>query len=251
MPKKDKFSFAVYTDRNGVSTYDYTFGCAFALRDFDKDKILQRPYFRMCNLSPTTTDEEFLSRYNETSEAYISNNVSVRAGISVNAFVVDVDEFDTRCQELKRLIDNLRGYFSRIEHHTDKLKSFSAVLADKIASSDESNKKWRNQYRRAKELVDEYDKVLHAITHLVKKAKETYKASDAKIQLEYRKRFANRLRLARLGKNYPQYYIANELGLTVASYQHYEKGRREPSITNIFRLAKILGVTPNWLLGYE
>lgn len=218
---------------------DLELDSAFALFSFDNERILQRKFFSKTPLCRQgLSDAEILSAFSETADEDIRDNVYV-------------DEYDTHCQILKDLMYDLYSYQRKIEKHVEKLKNFRAVLADKIASSDEQNEKWRNQYQRAKGLIYSYNICLAYIKNLREKVNYEYKTRDAKIQSIYRKRFANRLKLARLGKNLSQFFLADKLGLTVAAYHNYENAKREPTLTNLIRLAKVLGVTPNWLLGFE
>lgn len=43
--------------------------------------------------------------------------------------------------------------------------------------------------------------------------------------------------------------VAEKMGITVAAYQNYETGRREANYENLAKLAKIYGVTTDYLLG--
>ena len=51
--------------------------------------------------------------------------------------------------------------------------------------------------------------------------------------------------------NTPQGVFAAQLGLKQAIYSHYENKRREPSLDEVCRIARVLGTTPNVLLGFE
>ena len=48
-----------------------------------------------------------------------------------------------------------------------------------------------------------------------------------------------------------QIAFAKELGLSQPVYARYEKGDREPTLNELIRIARALGVTPNVLLGFE
>lgn len=49
----------------------------------------------------------------------------------------------------------------------------------------------------------------------------------------------------------PQGVFAERLGLKQAKYSHYENKRREPSLDELCKIARLLGTTPNVLLGFE
>lgn len=44
---------------------------------------------------------------------------------------------------------------------------------------------------------------------------------------------------------------ARRAGLTERRYGHYIVGNREPDLATLVRIAKVLGSSPNWLLGVE
>ena len=61
--------------------------------------------------------------------------------------------------------------------------------------------------------------------------------------------FAAQLRIRR--GNTPQGVFAEQLGLKQAVYSHYENRRREPTLDELCRIARVLNVTPNDLLGFS
>lgn len=71
----------------------------------------------------------------------------------------------------------------------------------------------------------------------------------------YAGRFAARLREARLaarsGSGMSQQEIAVALGLSQASISDYERGRRRPNLATLQTLARMLGVSADWLLAGE
>ena len=58
---------------------------------------------------------------------------------------------------------------------------------------------------------------------------------------------ANRLRVLRGSE--AQGSFAAKIGLKQAIYCHYEKGRNEPSLKVLVRIADTFGVSTDWLLG--
>lgn len=203
---------------------------AFAFRNFDKTRILQRNF--CSNKNPVMLDfcdDAFLEHMCEP-------------------FANNSDFVDMRCGQIKEITLELRKYYKRMLKHLSKLGEISIALAKKIASSNEENKKWRSQYRRTNDLINKYESIGSFFIGLIDKSNKCYKKLDDKRKKIYRKEFAGRLRLARTVKDYSQGYIANELGLTVGAYQFYERGQREPNLTNLIRLSKILDVTLEWLI---
>lgn len=61
--------------------------------------------------------------------------------------------------------------------------------------------------------------------------------------------FANRLREARIAKGLTQKELAAKAEVASASYSAYEKGKNFPPLDSALRLAKVLGVSLDWLCG--
>ena len=56
-------------------------------------------------------------------------------------------------------------------------------------------------------------------------------------------------RAAELGLS--QAEVARASGLNERRYNHYARGRRQPDLATLVRIAETLKTTPNWLLGVE
>ena len=56
------------------------------------------------------------------------------------------------------------------------------------------------------------------------------------------------LEYLRKKKGWSQEYVARQLEITRATYNSWERGRTEPTVTHIKQLAKIFGVTIDYLL---
>lgn len=63
--------------------------------------------------------------------------------------------------------------------------------------------------------------------------------------------FYENLRNARLRKGLSQKELAEKLGVARSSYCMYESGDREPNIITILKIADLLDVSTNELLGYD
>ncbi len=59
--------------------------------------------------------------------------------------------------------------------------------------------------------------------------------------------FCNRLKEARLAKNYTQEQLADIIGVAKSTYTGYEKGNREPNMLTISKLIKALDIDANYL----
>ena len=63
--------------------------------------------------------------------------------------------------------------------------------------------------------------------------------------------FGKRLREARMRKKLTQPKLADAVGVALRTYQCYEQGIREPAYHILVRLADVLDVSTDYLLGRE
>lgn len=63
--------------------------------------------------------------------------------------------------------------------------------------------------------------------------------------------FAERLKFARNFRGITQKSMAEQIGIQETSYQHYEYGKREPNHEITTKIAQILKVPTDFLLGYD
>ncbi len=66
-----------------------------------------------------------------------------------------------------------------------------------------------------------------------------------------KKKVGERIRVARVTKGLSQQNMADELGLTVASYSNIERGVTDITITRLFEIARILQVKIENILDLE
>ena len=61
----------------------------------------------------------------------------------------------------------------------------------------------------------------------------------------------DRLRLTRIERGFTQQHIADYLDTGLRNYQKYESGDATPSVSRLVKLADILGVPTDYLLGRD
>lgn len=61
--------------------------------------------------------------------------------------------------------------------------------------------------------------------------------------------FPERLKMLRDDKGFTQQQLAEVLNITVSSVSHYENGSRQPSIEILIRLADVMNVSIDYLVG--
>lgn len=63
--------------------------------------------------------------------------------------------------------------------------------------------------------------------------------------------FPKRLRAQRMRKGYTQQQMADLLDLSLNAYQKYEQAERSPSLDTLVRIADLLAVSTDYLLGRD
>ena len=63
--------------------------------------------------------------------------------------------------------------------------------------------------------------------------------------------FSKRLRMLRKENGLTAQYMADKLDLSLRAYQFYESGEREPSLQTLVKIADILIVSTDYLLGRD
>ena len=197
---------------------------AFALADFDKDRILSREFFRNLNLpSADMSDKEFLKKSFD-----ISN----------------LDGAEKAIIELVEIREMVKKYRERLIKHSRKLEDFSKKIAYSIAEYGESEK-LRKSFRRAKFLSEEYSKISKDyVAKLYHETQDKINSCDAIAGRYYRKKFSSKLKKIRKEKKMTQADLGRLLGIAQTGIFAYENAQREPSLSTLQRMAKILDVSP-------
>lgn len=207
---------------------------AFALRDFDAERILQRPYFRKFGFEVDKTDEEVLQ--------------SMRG--------MNFDSFETTQQKLVTIEDfifELNHYMVCIERHMERLKNYMRLLEYKITTDETIElKPLRIRHKKAQDIKDKHYEVIFCdIVKFIEKVFGVHEELEKKIKTHYRKVFATRLKQARKLTGLTQEVFAPKVGLTKNGYALYETARRDPSIPTLVRISKELRTSVDWLLGLK
>lgn len=65
----------------------------------------------------------------------------------------------------------------------------------------------------------------------------------------YKQQFISNLKELREEKNLSQKKLSEKLYIPVSTYANWEQGRREPSISDIFKIIKVLEIDANYLFN--
>mgnify|MGYP002857289982 CR=1 FL=1 len=227
---------------------------AFALRDFDEDRILARKIFYPLYETYIKVDDDLwslkgveipgiLATDNQTLDLFCE--IALRAQNKYDYCMVQF-----LIEQLNDIAKKALAYEKKIWRHCKRLEKYSrkwneAVCSDESFSADAI----RTKTRRLQKLLKSYDDVQNAVKNLqvliqvcIAEITDAYEKADQKI-------FAMRLRQARTAAGLTQTQLANRIGMTQGGYTGYENSIREPSIATLKRLSRILNTPTDWLLG--
>lgn len=193
---------------------------AFALRDFDEKRILQRPYFRKLNL-PVSTDENILRTFNVLTAA-------------------TADAMEQKFEDLRKLNLAVQNYRRLIIKHRKRLRKFFNYYDEK------GN---REKSERAAGLLLKYNWFEEASELFNLKFGSLFINGEKEIDTQRRRDFSDRLRQARKESGMTQMQLAAKIGMTQGGYTQYENAGREPSLSTLAKLSRILKRPTDWLLG--
>ena len=192
---------------------------AFALRNFDEERILQRKFFWQLEL-PVGTDEEILDAFNVSS-------------------LKDSEAMTARLDDLRGLKAKVAAYTKRILNHHAKLEKFF----DKAGDDKEKFRVWQLRQR--------YADVVHLLGNLQTNFNHIEQVGEKNLDEQRKREFATRLKQARRTAGLTQLDVALKLRQSAAGYASYEQGKNEPSIAMLIRICEVLGTTTDKLLGIK
>ena len=197
--------------------------CAF--RDFDSSRILQRPFFKNFYFDSNKSDAEILESLNNTTED-------------------SVDSWEKNLYAIKAIHDRLEEFRHLIDRH------------NKTRLNMYNKKKSKSKKTKTPELQHfiptiEYSSASSSVLELINKFNNLYCDIEKKLQAHYRKDFANRLKQARQALGLTQKQLGALIQVSPQAFYLYENGKRDVSVPTIIRLAKVLNMDGNQILGLE
>ena len=198
---------------------------AFAFRNFDSARILQRPFFKNFYFEPEKSDAEILDSLN------VTKNDSV---------------------------DSLEKKLYMIKATHERLTEFRHLI-------DKHNEKRLNKYNRKKseakgikitELkhpapVMEYFNASISVSELINQFERLYYEIEKKIKTLYRKDFGNRLKQGRKSLGLTQKQLGALIQVSPQIFSLYERGEQDVPVYAVIRLAKALNISSDQLLGLK
>ena len=205
---------------------------AFAFRDFDEKRILQRQFFKDFNFDADKSDAEILQ------DLSLANDDSLAT----------LERKHKALNETFNQLSRLRAL--AINHSNRRLEKYRKAIQKKIAAAAVISESLQRKYNREQSLATEYILVIPlAIADLMETVEKIWRELENKLQETYRKNFAERLKQARLKASLSRKELGDIINLSPNGFGQYETGRREPSLTSLIRLARTLNITTDWLIG--
>ena len=198
---------------------------AFAFRDFDSTRILQRSFFRDFNFDSDKSDAQILESLSIVPEDSIDT-------WERNLYVIKATH--ERLLKFRRLINR---------HNETRLDKYNKM-------------KSKSQDVKITELVHpapvmEYFSASLSVLELMNKFKQLYSEIEKKIQVRYRKDFGNRLRLLRKDLGLTQAKFGDLVQVSPQVFSLYERGEHDVPVHTIIRLAKVLDMSSDKILGLK
>ena len=198
---------------------------AFAFRDFDSARILQRPFFKDFYFAPDKSDEELLESLSHVQED------------SVDAWerkLYVIKATHERLTEFRHLID--RHNETRLNRYNEKKSKSEGI---KLA-----------ELRRPAPVMEYFSASLNVL-ELMNKFEKLYHKIEKNVQGRYRKEFAARLKQARQALGLTQKQLGELVQISPQVFSLYELGKRDIPVHTIIRLAKALDMNGNQILGLK
>lgn len=206
---------------------------AFALRDFDGERILQRPFFKGFHFDADKSDAEILQ---DLSLGYDDS----------------LSTLERKHKVLNEIFNNLSRLDVLVCKHSKRLKIYRQKLKKKIKSVGDDVKKMSLEKRDefGQRLGFEYVLVIDSdIENLMQLVENKWHELENRLQETYRKNFAERLKQARIKANLSRKQLGDAINISPNGFGLYETGKREPTLTSLIRLARTLNVSADWLIG--
>ena len=191
---------------------------AFAFRDFDSARILQRRFFRNFYFELDKSDEEILQSLSKTSEDL-------------------VDSLEKKLYVIRATHERLTAFRHLINRHNEQRLAYF----------------YRKPNAKDKHRVTEmeYFSASLSVLELMNKFEKLYYDIEKKIQALYRKEFGTRLKQGRKSLGLTQKQLGALIQVSPQAFSLYERGEQDIPVYTVIRLAKALNTSSDKLLGLK
>ena len=222
---------------------------AFAFRDFDAQRILQRPWFKELDLARGKDEDVLRSFYNVQEKPIPGITPSGILRIIAPGEEGYLEGMLEKLDMITRLVDRAGDYGARIERHMRRLNEIQKNSVERFMSTED--KIYKQKFERTTELIKSYLAFLNSITALCDEIFLKEEMVNQVYKRNYREYFfGKRLRQARMAAGMTQQQLADKVGLkTYNAISQYEKGVSDPALPTLLRISMELKCSFDWLLG--
>ena len=211
---------------------------AFALQNFDKNKILQRPFFK-----DLTVDGAKIFSDNMTDEENLQNLFSADS----------IESKEISRQAYKIIYSAVEDYQKKILRHKFRIEIFIGWITRRLVKTSPSDieelKRLQDYHERTEKIWEKYSDIAKSIEDFSLLVSTETAMLDAIISKHYREIFSEKLKSARKSARLTQKELAEKIGVSDVAVTQYERKLREPSISTAMRLAKALNISLDVLCG--
>lgn len=197
---------------------------AFAFRDFDAARILQRPYFKSFDFAAGRTDTE------------IMEELKAAAGDTI-------DTLEEKLRRIKATHDRLEKYRKLIDKHTKRCARYNERKAAALGVT-------LSELKRFAPTIEYFTATLDCV-ELAGKLDKLYYELEKQIQERYQEEFRVRLKQIRLKLGLTQKQFGDLVQVSPLGISRYERGERDMPIYTVIRLAKVLNLSGDQILGLK
>lgn len=198
---------------------------AFALRGFDEERILQCSYF-----------QEF--KFDSKSDIEIL--------LSFDVMLTDsADDMETKQKKVKAIHSRLHEFRKLIKRHEIRINRFNRRKAEKLGV-----KVSKLQFGEGIP-IGEYFMAELSIVELMTKFEKSYFELEKQIEERYRHDLALRIKKARNARGITQRQLGELVEVSPQSFSRYERGERDIPLHTMIRLAKVLNMSGDQILGLK
>lgn len=215
---------------------------AFALKDFDGKRILQRPFFKAWRKRYSVGDE--------LTDIAALHVIDVVDSLNATNELTAKEKNNRRLTELLKLLERLHKLIMR--HANNRLEPYRRAVQKEMDSADADVHYLQSKVIREQRLVSAYIMdASTAISDLIVNVQKLWQESEQNLQIAYRRRFGERLKQARERAGLSRKDLGDAINITPNAYGLYETGKRDATTTYLIRLANKLNVSADWLIGLE
>lgn len=169
-------------------------------------------------------------------------------GEVINPQFSEIEKTETVYVVSQKKIRNLKLILAGIDQKINQLteeqvkifeKALQSGLSEENQTRGQELQTEKSNYEYLHKLLIDYEKLLI----------DDVSYCENLYQNEFRKEFGKKLRDARIKRDLTIEKLAELVGLKRLSVNNYELGLRDPSSFTLYRLCKVLNVTPNYLLN--